>query len=261
MEKHHRESIDLFLNLYKNDTSILAVILAGSIAHGFEGFDSDIDLCLIVDDDEYSRRKQSGTLAFSLKDICTYQNGYIDCKVIDIDFLSKVLKNGSDPARFAFKNNIILYSQVEDLKDLLNRITAFPVVEKDSRRKRFASQLLAWQWYYSEGIKKKNSYLVYLAIQKIILFSCRLVLNENEMLYPYHKWLLRLTGTAQNRPEKFMFKIEDLLSQHSEKKVNDFCSAVIEFHNISENDIDWPNYFLRDSERNWLYHEPPVDDL
>jgi len=36
---------------------------------------------------------------------------------------------------------------------------------------------------------------------------------------------------------------------------------ILEFINYNEKSVDWPNYFLKDSEQNWINHEPPVDDI
>ena len=261
MEKHHQEAIDKFLELYTKDETILAVLLTGSIAHGFAKYDSDVDVCLIVTTDEYLKRKEQDKLAFSLWDICTYKNGYIDCKVADINFLQKIKSDGSDPARYAFKDSKILYSKVNDLQELLNDITKYPDDQHDERNKRFASQLLAWKWYYSEAVKKTNKYLVYLSIQKIVLFTARIILNENRLLYPYHKWMLAVLNTAKNKPSDLMQKIDELFVNHSLETVNSFCIEILEFINFTEKTVDWPNYFLKDSEQNWLEHEAPIDDL
>lgn len=261
MEKHHQEAIDKFLAEYTKDETILSIILGGSIAHGFSGFDSDIDIVLVVSSDEYLKRKNQNKLAFSLWDICTYENGYVDCKVADINFLYKIKDFGSDPARYAFKDNKILYSKVENMRDILNEITRYPEEQHDERNRRFASQLLAWKWYYSEALKKKNKYLVYLSIQKIILFASRIILNENRLLYPFHKWMLRVLETAENKPQNLLQKIDDLLNSHSLDNVNRFCTEILDFINFTEKSVDWPNYFLKDSEQNWIEHEAPIDDI
>jgi len=261
MEKQQQKAIDKFLNLYSKDDTISAILLGGSIAHGFSVSDSDIDICLVVDKDEYEKRKNQHKLAFSLWDICDYENGYIDCKVVDIDFLHKIAASGSDPARYAFKDNKILYSKVADLPVILQTIERFPEDQIDERRRRFASQILAWQWYYNEALKKKNKYLEYLAIQKLLLFSGRLILNENKLLYPYHKWLLKVLETANNKPKDLLKKTDDLLNNHSLEKVNTFCTEILDFIGFTEKTVDWPNYFLKDCEQNWIDHEAPVDDI
>jgi predicted nucleotidyltransferase len=261
MEIHHQESIEKFLEIYKKDPSVLAILLGGSIAHGFARPGSDIDLLLIVSQEEFQKRKASNELAFCLRDICTYENGYIDCKIADLDFLSKVSEYGSDAAKYAFKDNKILFSRYENLNNLLSKISAFPKEKINERRKRFASQLLAWKWFYSEGVKKKNNYLIFLALQKIVLFSSRIILNENELLYPFHKWVLEEVKLAALKPKGIIKRIEELFEIHSIEKVNEFCKEILDFINFNEKTVDWPNYFLNDSEQNWIEHEPPIDDL
>lgn len=261
MERHHQESIDKFLEIYKNDPAILAILLAGSIAHGFATFDSDIDIIILVNSEEYKQRKADNQLTFSLKNICTYENGYIDCKVADMDLLSKIAKYGSDPARYAFKDCQILFSKVDNLSNMLSGITSYPKNEMDERRKRFASQLLAWKWFYSEGVKKNNNYLFFLSLQKIVLFSSRIVLNENRLLFPFHKWMLEEVKLAPRKPDNFIQKIDELFKKHTIEGVNNFCTNVLDYIGFDELTVDWPNYFLKDSEQNWIEHEPPIDDL
>ena len=86
-------------------------------------------------------------------------------------------------------------------------------------------------------------------------------MNENELLYPFHKWMLEEVKKAVNKPKDFIIKIDELLENHTAEKANEFCNQVLEFINFTEKTVDWPNYFLRDSEQNWVEHEPPIDDL
>ncbi|MBN2509370.1 MAG: nucleotidyltransferase domain-containing protein [Spirochaetales bacterium] len=261
MKQHHQEAIDIFLSRYTPHSWVTGILLCGSIAHGFEKPDSDIDVVIIADAAEFKKRKQDNTLAFSIWDICRYEHGYVDCKVVDRDMLELIAQKGSDAARYAFQGSRILYSTLPGLEDLLRRIDRYPAEQKEERKKRFASQILAWKWYYSEGVKKGNAYLLYLAVQKLILFSARLVLNENEMLFPYHKWILRVLETAPRKPEGLMKAIDTILLDHSPERVNSFCADLLSFVSFTEKSVDWPNYFLKDSEQNWIEHEPPVDDL
>lgn len=56
MEQHHRDAIAKFVDLYAIQESVLAILVVGSIAHGFEKPNSDVDIILVVDDDEYESR-------------------------------------------------------------------------------------------------------------------------------------------------------------------------------------------------------------
>ena len=261
MLPHHQQSIERYLERIGDDASLLAVLLGGSIAHGFAAADADIDLLLVVDDAEHERRSREQKLAYSVRDVCTYEGGYVDCKVIRPTFLDEVKARGSDPARYAFQDNRILLSRIDDLAGTLEAITRFPLEDKTERMQRFAAQLLAWKWYYGEGLKKENAYLMHLTIQKLTLFSCRLVLNVNEILYPYHKWLLRVTERAAVKPAGFGRSLTELLGQPDFGFVERFCGEVLDFAGVDAAKLDWPNRFLRDSELNWVDHEPPIDDL
>jgi len=261
MQRHHEESIEKFIARYQDDPAILAILLGGSLAHGFAKPESDVDIMLIVEESDYQRRKDENKLAFSLWDICTYPGGYIDCKVVSLSFMNTIMEKGSDPARYAFLDSKILWSRIDNLQEILNQITQYPTQDQDRRRTRFASQILAWKWYYSEAVKKQNLYLKYLAIQKITLFASRLILNENQMLYPYHKWLLNVVKLAPRKPVDFDQSIEHLLANHTQDTVDAFCIQALQFVQLDEKTLDWPNQFLHDSELNWVEHEAPVDDL
>ena len=261
MHQHHQKAIEIFLERYKKDETILAILMAGSLAHGFATANSDIDLLIIVDENEFQKRKKDRKLAFSLWDICKYEGGYVDCKVVDIAMLEKIAERGSDPARYAFKDNQILYSKIDNLEELLEKIQRYPVEDMDERRRRFASQMLAWKWYYSEGVKKQNSYIKCLAVQKLVLFSVRIILNENQLLYPFHKWMLKVLETASAKPENILEKINILIENNSIEYVEKYAAEIFEFIGFTEKTVDWPNYFLRDSEQNWIEHEAPVDDI
>ena len=262
MEPHHAASIDNLVAALVPDPSILALVLTGSIAHGFAKPDSDIDVAIVVESEEYRRRQREEVLHYVNAALCTYP-GYIDGKYIDIDFLHLVAQRGSDPARFAFAGSRVLFSRIPDIESLLADITRYPVEQKRARADRFAAQLIAWRWYYSEAIRHQNRYLHLLAVQKLVLFGCRIVLNENELLYPYHKWLLRVVEGAPRQPDGFRALIDRLLTDDSAGIVEAFYREVFAFAGVDPVAADavWPSRFMRDTELSWMAHEPPIDDL
>lgn len=262
MEPHHAASIQNLVTALEQDPSVLALVLAGSIAHGFARPDSDIDVAIVVETAEYRRRQHDERLQYHNTALCTYP-GYVDGKYVDVDFLRLVAARGSDPARFAFKDSRVLFSRIPDLEGLLADIVRFPVEQQRARIDRFVAQLLAWRWYYGEAVRQENRYLIYLALQKVVLFGCRIVLTENEMLYPYHKWLLRVVETAPRQPSGFLASVEELLTNASPGRVDGFCQQVLAFAGVDRAEADriWPSRFMRDTELTWTTHEPPVDDL
>jgi predicted nucleotidyltransferase len=262
MEKHHADSIDNLVQEFRHNPKILALLLGGSLAHGFARPDSDIDVSIIVSAEEMAAFRQGGRLHYNNRTLCTY-DGYIDGKYIDLDFLRLVAARGNDPIRYAFEGARVLFSRLPDLEPLLADIVRYPVAEKSDRKLRFAAQLLAWRWYYSEGVRQANAYLITLALQKLTLFTCRLVLTENEMLYPYHKWMRRVTLSAPRQPAGLDDRLDELLQDHSWALVDRHAREVLAFVGLdfAACDATWPTYFMRDSELRWMTGEPAIDDL
>lgn len=97
---------------------------------------------------------------------------------------------GSEPARFAFDGARVLFTRLPEgeVEGELARAVRYPAEGKGERVRRFRAQLDAWRWFCGEGRKKGDGYLVGLAARKLVLFGGRLVLVENEVLYPFHKW-------------------------------------------------------------------------
>ena len=261
MEAHHQESLQLFLDRYTSDPEVQAILLGGSISHGYAKPNSDIDVNIVVGPQEFAARKAEGTLAFAIKDICTYEGGYVDCKIVSRELLESVAQKGSDPARYAFAHAKIVYSKIPDLAEVLERIGRFPSDQQATRRDRFAAQLLAWRWYHSEGIAKENRYLQTLGAANLVLFACRLVLNENELLFPYHKWMLRVCADARRKPADFDADLDRLMNHPKQDFVDSFCAKLLAFVRVDEAELDWPNHFLRDSEQTWVDHEAPIGDI
>ena len=261
MEPRHAASIRNLVAEFERDPSVLALLLGGSLAHGFAKPDSDIDVAIVLDPAEFQKRKQDGNLHYNNRALCTY-NGYIDGKYMDVEFLRLVAARGGEPARYAFKDCRILISRIDGLEELLTKIVQYPVERTQERIAGFIAQLLAWRWYYSEAIRQESPYLTCLALQKITLFSCRIVLAKNAMLYPYHKWMLRVAESAPQKPAEFPGNIKQLLSGHSWTQIDAYCHEMVAFAGVefAEADAIWPMRFMKDTELKWMTEVPHIDD-
>jgi hypothetical protein len=97
-------------------------------------------------------------------------------------------------------------------------------------------------------------------VGRLILFGGRLILGHNELLYPYHKWLLRVLADAQDRPDGLLEAIDELLAEPDRATVARFYELVKSFRHWGLTD-PWPAVFMADSELNWLGGHTPIDDL
>jgi predicted nucleotidyltransferase len=261
MHSHHTQTIQNVKEYFERDPEVLALLLSGSIAHGFQSLTSDVDIMIFVSEADYQKRFQTGQLHFFNRDLCTYEGGYVDGKYLSLNFVKQVLEKGSEPARFAFEGSQVLFSRVEGFAEGVCKIAEYPASEKANCIKRFYAQFEAWHWYCGEALGRGNRYLLGTAVSKLILFGGRLILTHNEMLYPYHKWFLKVLEGAKDKPADLIDCIQALTESPTAENIKTFYEKVKTFQPWSDNPYSWPVQFLLDSELNWMDGKTPVDDL
>jgi predicted nucleotidyltransferase len=263
MHPHHAATIERVVERFSNDTGVLAILLVGSIAHGFESERSDVDIALLVSDEERERRAATGQLTRTIfePDIVTYEHGYVDCKYLSPSFLDAVERRGSEPARYAFAGAQVLMSQTVGLAEQLERIARYPVAEQISRLQRFHGQLQAWHWYSGQAALRGNDYLASLAASKLSLFGGRLVLAHNELLYPYHKWFMRVLEQAPDKPPGLVDAMRALCREPSAAAASAFYELVNGFRAWPTGGVGWGEHFIRDTELTWLDGRAAIDEI
>jgi predicted nucleotidyltransferase len=261
MDLHHSQTIQNVKEYFQRDPEVQALLMSGSIAHGFQSPTSDVDIMIFVLEKDYQKRFQTGQLHFFNRDLCTYEGGYVDGKYLSLKFVKRVLEKGSEPARFAFEGSQVLFSRVNGFEEDICKIAEYPGAEKSERIKRFYAQFEAWHWYCGEALAKGNRYLLGTSVSKLILFGGRLILTHNERLYPYHKWFLKVLESAKDKPADLMACIQTLTESPTAENIESFYEKVKTFQPWSDNPYSWPAQFMLDSELNWMDGTTPVDDL
>lgn len=261
MLPHHQHSIENVTRHFSSDPEVQALLLGGSLAHGFASPTSDVDVMIIVSDEVYADRLRTGRVHFFSRELCSYPEGYVDGKYLSQGFLARVQAEGSEPARFAFQDAQILISHLAGLEHRLQTIARYPIAEKAERIGRFYAQLEAWFWYAGEALKSGNQYLLNLSASKLVLFGGRLLLAHNELLYPYHKWFLRVVEGAPEKPAGVREQIEALTASPSRETLDQFYATIKNFRAWENPTANWPTQFMLDSEWNWQNGPTPIDDL
>jgi hypothetical protein len=263
LRPHHADAVIHLRDRLADDPDVLALLLGGSLAHGFAGELADGDYVVVVTAEEHRRREATGRLTEAGVEGCTYPGGYTDGKFVDVELLRAVAERGSEPARFAFQDARFVIERDPAVRALVGEIVRYPVDGVDDRIERFTAQLLAWQWFHGEALGKQNRYLELLAMQKLTLFSCRIVLAANRLLYPYHKWMLRVTESAPRRPPGLVDDLHRLLDAPSAELVDRLVRTLVDFAGLDRAELErtWGGYFLRDNELTWVSGCTPIDDL
>jgi predicted nucleotidyltransferase len=258
---HHQKAVDHWLDRLSADPEVEALLLAGSVAHGFARPQSDLDLLIVVPDAVHEVRLREGRLQLASAEGCEWEGGYVDGKYVSPAFLERVARAGSEPARFAFRDARVLFSRIPDLEGTLARIPRYPVEGKAERIRRFLAQFEAWHWYGHEALKLGDRYLLGTAVARSVLFGGRMILAHNELLYPFHKWFLRVLEAAADRPPDLMERIAALHAEPSQATLLGLWASVRNFRAWEGADRPWPAQFMLDSELGWLDGRTPLEDL
>src|SRR6185295_18511076 len=124
---HQAETVLRVTEHFSRDPEVVALLLGGSIAHGFHAPESDVDILIVVSDADHRERQGTPRACFFSRELCTYAGGYVDGKYISEEFLRAVRAKGSEPARYAFQDARVLFSRSATLAALLHEIPRYPL--------------------------------------------------------------------------------------------------------------------------------------
>ena len=216
MHKHHEESIRNMTAHYREDPEIIALFLTGSVATGTERPDSDLDGVAVVSEEYYSRKKEIGKTMDSYWGKCTYEGGYFDVHFKTRKQLEFLAENGSEPMRNMFTSAKVLFCNEPDLPTLAARIPIFQKSEKEAKQLRFYCTLKQFHGYYWKICKPEGSARIHTA-SGMIFNLYRLILLENEILFPSVRKLERTVEKAPNKPESIIDKCHSFIKTMSDE--------------------------------------------
>lgn len=258
---HHKAAIDNLVKEYKNDNRFPAIIIGGSVAKGCARDDSDVDFMIVANDREYNERKSRGDLFINRTDLCDYAGGFVDGKIIDMNYLHEVAVNGNEPSRAAFDGAFIAYSDIGNLEDLLNEIPIYPEQDHEKRLKKFYSMAFIQNWLMGEATRHGNIYTKTRAASQLALYAGRLILAHNRVLFPYHKWFLHYIEKCTRKPQGFIENLKSLLKEPDSKNANILFQSLKDFKDWGVTDHESYMWFMTEVEWSWRDGNTPLEDL
>jgi hypothetical protein len=256
----HQHAIERLVEIFKDDPRFPALIIAGSVAKGRARPDSDVDILLIATDQEYARRAVTQDFWYLNEAVCDYPHGYVEGKIVDLQFLRDAADHGSEPARAAFAGAWVGYTRIAEVPALLARIPVYQEADQQAKIAAFYSQVLVWNWFMREAEKRDDHYLRTQAVANMTLYGGRLLLAHNRILYPYHKWFLEEVRRAEKKPADFMEVLAQLLAQPDKDHAQAFCDCLTAFHDWGVTYEQAIVRFFQDVEWNWRDGRTPLQD-
>jgi predicted nucleotidyltransferase len=231
MHKHHAESIENMIAHYRANPEIKALILIGSVVTGTERPDSDIDAVAVVSQGFYECKKEARELEESHWGKCTYEGGYFDVKYMSREVLEELAQNGAEPMRNTFDRARFLFCDDADLPELVAKIPVFQKSEAPAKQLRFYCAMKMFRRYFWTACKPDGFARLHTA-HGIIYNLYRLILIENEILFPSTRKLEPYVGRAPNKPDRIIEKCGRFMETLSDED----CAEVVKSYE------EWTSY-------------------
>jgi len=235
MYKHHQESIENMKAHYSQNPEIIALFLVGSVATGTEREDSDIDGVAVVSQAYYEEKKKNSKECESVFGKCTYEGGYFDVHFKTRRQMEELAESGSEPARNQFTNACVLFCHEQGLPELAAKIPIFQKNEAESKQLRFYCTFKQFYSYYWK-ICKPEGFMKHHVANGMVYNLYRLILIENEVLFPSVRKLEEFVKNAPNKP--------DVIVEKCRKFMNDLTNE--DAHELIESYENWTSYKFPD---------------
>lgn len=258
---HHQRAIARLADEYRDNPEFRGLIIGGSVAKGFARDDSDVDFLIIATDESFEQRLADRDLFINRRDLCDYEGGFVDGKIVNLAYLEDLADRGNEPSRAAFHGAIVAFSHVPGLEALLQRIPVYQEAGHNVRIRAFYSMAFIQHWLFQEAARHGNRYTMLRAASQLALFAGRLILAHNRVLFPYHKWLPRVLETAPDKPVGFMELFTNLLDEPGSEIANALFERLRDFQDWGVSDLEAYTWFMTDVEWAWMSGTTPIEDL
>ncbi|MCL6273304.1 nucleotidyltransferase domain-containing protein [Muricauda sp. 2012CJ35-5] len=261
IREHHQRAIERLRVEYENDPRFLALIIGGSVAKGCAREDSDVDFMIVATAEAYQDCKAKEDLFINRTDLCDYPSGFVDGKIINLDYLEAVALKGNEPSRAAFDGAFLAFSHRDDLDQLMQKIRSYPEIGLQERMRAFYAMAFIQNWLMGEANRHDNRYTKTRAANQLALFAGRLILAHNKVLYPYHKWFLHYLEKCPNKPEGFLTQMDTLLQTPNAENANTFFQNLRNYHDWGVTDHQAYMWFMEKVEWSWMDGTTPLEDV
>lgn len=261
MYQHHIESIEKMKAYFAHTPGLIALVLGGSVAKENERPDSDLDALVILTDEAYAEKAAQGKTAETVTGYCTYEGGYFDIKYMTKDYIKAAALRGSEPTRNSFVKARVLFSSDPEIDQLVPRIGVFQTQEREDKMLSFLANCQLNHNYFIRACKAEH-YLRVRAVSEILYSVYRMILQENEILFPCNRRLEETVLAAPRKPEDIVALGRKAAATLADEDLEAFINAYFDWTTWqfpTEHSVILARY-VEDFEQWWYQPRPLVGE-
>lgn len=260
--QHHEDTLQAYVDLVRERPETLGVILVGSVCRGTERPDSDVDVYRVITDEAFAEADATETLSYSLRDIGTYEGGYVDIKECCPSYLAAAVERGDEPTRASFVGARVAYSLLPDLETTVAAIPQLPDEAWQEREVAFISQMrLYGRYFLGQGVKLGDPYLLHWAAVHMVNSASRALLAHGRVLFRGAKYERTLLRDVADLPVGFLDLSAEVLAQPDVDKGKRLMAMVEELRDWGIPHEQSLSRFIRDNELAWLKGTLPPESM
>lgn len=247
---------------FQGDSTVIALILGGSVAKGEARPDSDLDAMVIITDQAYENRKATGRLAECIMDKCTYEGGYFDIKYFNKAYLTAAAERGSDPTRNSFVGAKVIFSSDSTIAEIIVKVPIYPRDKKAERIQLFHSILsLASGYFYNCAERNHDHYMLDKCRFEIVYAGLRMLYAYNEVFFPSHVRMIEYADRLPNKPDGIVQLAKAVSEKRDVESKNAFVDAVLNFTDWGIDPTQVGSTYVEKMEQTWQYSDDNVFEL
>lgn len=252
MTEKHKALLNKLKSTLENDPRYLGLIIIGSLATGKSRPDSDVDICVIATDEEFTKVAAAKDYYFGNTGAFEDDEIEIDGKIINMQFLQDAAEKGNEPTRESFRDAKVLFDHTAKLDGLVTKILEYPEAERITKLKRFYSLFECNHYYAVQALQQENDYLLGRCLSEVIFYASRLVLTYNRIYFPCHKAMFSALEKADNIPENFIELSKVLLHSATEESIYEYFDIIKKYTNDLNIDLQESVGLILEDEWSWF---------
>lgn len=254
MTKTQHDTVNSVIDAGRADSSVLGVILCGSLARGTERDDSDVDVFIVVDDERFARAAATKELYWTLDAACSGGHCEVDGKLVSKAFLRKAAEVGTESIRSTLSHAKVIYSVDPEIEGLLAPFRNAVPESRENARKFYA---LMKSRRFTADDDVRNVLQVRQSIIDTVTYACRLVLAHNGVLFPCAKNMEREIEFCADKPANFNANMRALLESFSLDDLGRFYDEVDEYYREYRFDDALRKGYVIENEWFWYFGIKP----
>jgi predicted nucleotidyltransferase len=253
------ETIRILKSEGEENNSILGIILCGSLVNGTSTEQSDVDVYIVVNEDEWKKRKRNKDYFWGTLHDQDHYPTPVDGKVVNLDFINKISKTGTEAIQSTFENVELIYCNDAKLSEAIQNISKNHLIDRTEKINKYFALMKSNRFRADDDLT--NIFQVKQCIIDTVYFACRIIITKNNLLFPCKKNIEKILRNCINKPDCFIEQMNETLESQSLESLARFYLMMEKYLDDLKLDERSRKGYVIENELFWFFNEKPYEEI